>query len=307
MRARHPGPRTPARPGPYCALLLPPACPEPGAGRLRPRPSAPPRALAPECRPGLVRSSRPPPSREHARRPLPRGAVLVGLWPGPSPAGSPAGPELGLGVFGHRLGPARWRGGGSEPGGRAGLTAGPAVGAQLTAAAGKGLPFVWSGLSGRRRGSGLGIPLGSPAAAAWVGSIPSPPFLAGVGPCEVGSQPCAWGWGRGADLCHLEPEARAPAWRTWTRGSPAWHSGPPLAGSRAAGGRRFGSRPGAVSFLCKSIDPPRHPQPCSCLQSCPPPPCRPLRSFGGWRVEYNVLRTTQTPRLFTLQLCGEPH
>lgn len=166
--------------------------------------------------------------------------------------------------------------------GRAGLTAGPAVGAQLTAAAGKGLPFVWSGLSGRRRGSGLGIPLGSPAAAAWVGSITSPPFLAGVGPCEVGSQPCAWGWGRGADLCHLEPESRAPAWRTWTRSSPAWRSGPPLAGSRAAGGRRFGSRPGAVSFLCKSIDPPRHPQPCSCLQSCPPPPCRPLRSFGGW-------------------------
>lgn len=307
MRARHPGPRTPARPGPYCALLLSPACPEPGAGRLRPRPSAPPRALAPECRPGLVRSSRPPPE-PRARTPAPsprscaRGAVARAV-----PGGESCRARARAGRLRPSARPSAVAGRGVRARGRAGLTAGPAVGAQLTAAAGEGLPFVWSGLSGRRRGSGLGIPLGSPATAAWVGSITSPPFLAGVGPCEVGSQPCAWGWGRGADLCHLEPEARAPAWRTWTRGSPAWHSEPPLAGSRAAGGRRFGSRPGAVSFLCKSIDPPRHPQPCSCLQSCPPPPCRPLRSFGGWGVEYKVLRTTQAPRLFTLQLCGEPH
>lgn len=54
------------------------------------------------------------------------------------------------------------------------------------------------------------------------------------------------------DLCHREGNIPSQGFLPGELVL-AWHSGPPRAGSPAAGGRRLGSRPGAVSFLCKSI------------------------------------------------------
>lgn len=94
-----------------------------------------------------------------------------------------------------------------------------------------------------------------------------------------------------------------------TRGR-AGHLGPPGAASPAAGGRRLGSRPGALSSLCKKSGPPGGGLGPAAAESSSSPPFFPslpccLRSSGNrifMSVERpcNVLRTSPAPG-FTLK------
>lgn len=100
-------------------------------------------------------------------------------------------------------------------------------------------------------------------------------------PSKTASGRSCWG-----EAPALPPPAGMPPGGDAGRGNfcrparpPAWHSLRP-AGSPAAGGQHFGSRPGTVPFLCKSGSPRRRPQPCS----CPFPPCWPPSSFGDRSV-----------------------
>lgn len=274
-----------------------------------------PRLRVPPGSPALRSAAPQPPARTPAPSPRssPRGTVGWAV-----PGGErPPGPQLELGVFGHWLGPARWRGGSPSPGAR-------------WADCGAGCPGAADG--GLRLGtpSWLYGPLrepprvgpedscGIPSNGSLGGFNERPPFLAGVGPLRGRVRAVRLGVGARRALCHLEPVSKGScpgnlhslARRPGTLGC-LWR------GSRAAGGRCLGSRPGALSFLCKSVDPPRHPQACSCPQSCPPPPCKPL-SFGasiceggGWSAvswDHPDPQAPQTANVWgsTLGLCGVP-
>ena len=181
----------------------------------------------------------------------------------------------------------------------------------------------WVGCGGAAdRGRGLGTPPGS------CGPSPEAPGVGPVipggpqqrhprGPGEAGSELCAWGGARaGADGRDLGQRERNATSQGLLPGELvlAWRSGPPPAGSPAAGGRRLGSRPGAVPFLCKSSAVAGGLGPAA-ARSPAHPPCGPRRSCRDRRgVERGArsLRSSQTlpppPVSFLkLQTCPEPH